>query len=375
MATAQKNTNGKPIEDEEEQFTPVGDGVNDLLSDHGDRVPDGDDEDESLGGESSEESEERGDSRVSSEAQGDDDDERERLRSFRRKRRKNARENVRRDRMELNFLRDQNEALERRLMAVETRTQGTEIATIESRISGIREQIRLADQVIAGAIESTEPGRGNDVVKAQGIRDQLVRGLIELENYKKSASGKSAPPEQEERSTNNAAPTPQLSEVQKRRAGQWFKENSWFNVKSKSPEVLKALEIDRQIAAEGFKPSSEEYWDEFEDRVKEALPDLYTDAGDDGDDDDADDLPPLSRNGNSRDPQPDTRNRANGNKPRGPKFRVGGKERPLKNGEVYISPERRKALEDAGMWEDPKLRNRMLKRYNDYDRPSSRRSS
>jgi hypothetical protein len=40
----------------------------------------------------------------------------------------------------------------------------------------------------------------------------------------------------------------------------------------------------------------------------------------------------------------------------------------LKANEVYIDPERKKAMQEAGVWDDPKLRQQMLKRYHQFDR-------
>ena len=39
--------------------------------------------------------------------------------------------------------------------------------------------------------------------------------------------------------------------------------------------------------------------------------------------------------------------------------------------EIYITPERKQAMEDAGYWEDPEKRKRMLKRYAEQDRNSN----
>ena len=36
--------------------------------------------------------------------------------------------------------------------------------------------------------------------------------------------------------------------------------------------------------------------------------------------------------------------------------------------EVYISPERKEALIEAGVWDDPVLRAKYVKRYSEYDR-------
>ena len=55
---------------------------------------------------------------------------------------------------------------------------------------------------------------------------------------------------------------------------------------------------------------------------------------------------------------------------------VGGKREyapPSTRKEVYISPDRKQALIDAGVWDNPELRQRYIKRYAEYDRNNSSR--
>ena len=40
--------------------------------------------------------------------------------------------------------------------------------------------------------------------------------------------------------------------------------------------------------------------------------------------------------------------------------------------EVYVTPERRQAMIEAGVWDDPVRRTQMLKAYQAYDRNSAR---
>ncbi len=90
------------------------------------------------------------------------------------------------------------------------------------------------------------------------------------------------------------------------------------------------------------------YWDELRTRSEEALPNRFD-----------------SRTGN--------RGSDNGQRKwnRGPAFRTGGRERPLKKNEVYISAERKEAMIEAGVWDDPVLRNKYLKSYADYDKQAA----
>jgi len=112
--------------------------------------------------------------------------------------------------------------------------------------------------------------------------------------------------------------------------------------------------IDDMMVRDGWDPRTPEYYDELDNRVARRLPHLAQKGkGGNGADDDLDDDP--GDGGGAR-------------KPGGPRFRVGGRERPLKSNEVHISRERREAMEEAGVWEDPVLRKNYLKRYAEWDK-------
>jgi hypothetical protein len=40
--------------------------------------------------------------------------------------------------------------------------------------------------------------------------------------------------------------------------------------------------------------------------------------------------------------------------------------------EIYVTPERKAAMQEAGIWDDPVRRNRVLKEYREYDKSSAR---
>lgn len=322
-------------EDKEEELIPVGPGA-DPPEEPDEKLSDGESEE---------------DTRLSEDAQEDDDDSgRDAIRSLRKKKRQNRKANLHRDRAELNFLREQNRQLEERVASLDTRVGGSEVATVQQQMSQIQQQIELANNIMKATLTSDDPSRGEDFIKAQEARDQLVEAMGYLKNRKNAFENRNT--EQEP----TAKAQPRISELQKRRAGEWFSRNSWYRPNGADSDSKKVLEIDRQIESDGFDPASDDYWDEFEDRVKEALPHTASE------DDDEDIAPPKK----------------NGSKPRssnGPIISVGGKERPLKKGEIYISRERRQAMEEAGVWDDPKLRKRILDRYSEYDRNASKRRS
>lgn len=105
--------------------------------------------------------------------------------------------------------------------------------------------------------------------------------------------------------------------------------------------------IDTALAREGMDPETPEYWDELSKRVNARLPH-------------------RSNTGNGKDTT-ETAGRGGKRQSRGPSFRTGGRERPLKANEVYISPARKEAMVEAGIWDDPEQRQRYLKQYASYD--------
>jgi len=120
-----------------------------------------------------------------------------------------------------------------------------------------------------------------------------------------------------------------------------------------------ALERARQLKAakeqaENSQPSkpqkdaTEEYWVELDSRVARRLPHRY-----------GEDTVEKPKAAPKRGGPP-----------------VGGKREyaaPSTRKEIYISPERKQALIDAGVWDNPDLRQKYIKRYADYDRNSSSR--
>ena len=273
----------------------------------------------------------------------DVDDKRARRRTenkTRRQRQKEARERTER---ELNFLRTRNEQLEQRFSQFEVETDariaGSELQTVQQGISKAKADLALANQVISQAVEQQS---GADLAEAMDHRDTIRDNLRELEQAEEYLS-----------TPRRRAPAPQreLDPRHVAHAQSFMMDNDWWDPQGRDPDSRTVLEIDRQLVVDGFDPTQKEYWDELRARTEDALPSRFDSrSGHQGGDD--------TGGGNN--------NAAPRN--RGPAFRTGGQERPLKKNEVYISPERKEAMIEAGVWEDPKLRNKYLKSYADYDR-------
>lgn len=287
----------------------------------------------------------------------DDEEEEEGGKSTKRESRKARRERQRRARqrneVELNFLRQQNEQLERKLSDLGSRVERTEVGSIDQRLTAIESQLKVADQVLAKAHES---GSGEDVVEATNIRDRLKETRGRLMGAKQELARRSEESDQE----------PAVDSRLVYHASNWMRSNNWYDPNGTDRDSRRVAAIDDRLVKEGYDPRSPEYWEELTDRVREALPHKFKDRRNGNDDDE--DLDDESED--ARDRRADRGSRKNGS---GPRFSTGGRERPLKKNEVYVDPARKQALIDAGVWDDPVLRKRYLRTYKNWDQENGPR--
>jgi len=134
-------------------------------------------------------------------------------------------------------------------------------------------------------------------------------------------------------------------------AKEFINDNPWYDIKGGDEDSAIVLAIDGALHREGFRPDTEEYWDELRERAARRLPERF---------------------GESRKPQASPRQQSQ-QAPRqqrgGPAIGSGREHAPTSTRtEVYVSPERKQALIDAGVWDDPVLRTKYVKRYAEYDR-------
>lgn len=266
-------------------------------------------------------------------------------RERRRRERKHRREKDARLRREVNYLRDRNEALERKFSQTLQRVDQHEVLSIDQRIGGIDSQIRQAESIHAQAIANQD---GEAATEALRIRDELVAGKNKLLQAKERRATTT-----EEQSRPQTAPRVDTEVASQAQA--WMKRNAWFDgsLGDETSHLVKVME-DRLSHEGDYDPRDPEYWNELDRRIARRFPDLKKRATVRDDDDDDGGEVEESR------PAPKK-------KPSGPKFSVGGRERALGKNEVYIDAERRRAMEDAGVWDDPVLRDRYLKAYQRYD--------
>lgn len=258
-----------------------------------------------------------------------DDAEREAIRERRRQekleRKQRRDEAIKRDKLELDFLRKRNDDLERRLTAQEQRAHHADLSGLDAQINAAAREAEMAERVIAKAVAA---GNGEDVTQAMRFRDAAIVRAQQLAAQKNAVAARPASP-----------PAPAVDDLTMTYAKEFLQENPWYDVQGRDEDSAVVLAIDQTLAREGYDPRSEDYWNELRKRAARRLPDKFK-------------------------AQKSERS-ARG----GPAVGSGREHAPTSTRkEVYISPERKQALIEAGVWDDPTLRMKYIKRYAEYDR-------
>lgn len=297
------------IEGEEPVQEPVQD-------DDADDSDDDDDGDERLG-----DSEDDSDEEITSRSRSNV------KRQKQRERQKRAKEHADR---ELALLREQNDALLRRVSVIEGNTLASNVNAIDHRIAQAQADVKQAEAIIARAVEA---GNGDDVATAMRLRDEAQYEAQQLWQQKQQV-------EQARQQHANPGPDPRVVNYAK----EWMDANPWYDPRGRDEDSAITKVIDNQLAAEGYNPKDADYWHELTRRVAARI----------GGDDEAETRPSPSKR--KAPPTGTTREHAP----------VSTKK------EIYVTPERKQAMIDAGIWDDVPRRNQMLKAYQAYDKSSAR---
>lgn len=347
------------IEPEPEKFTAVGPGAEEPEDEVVEYQDDGEDDEKRAGAEGKEEDERVAGNR-DDDAEGEEGGDRGKIRERRRGERQRRKEKFAREHREMDFLRRRNEQLERRFSETDARLSQAEISQIDQRAGQVDDQIREADEIYAKAVSA---GDGETAAEAQRVRENLVEGKRQLNGFK----------QQKTREAQQAAnaPPPVDPEIQ-RRAQDWVAENSdWYDHGGSDEDSQVAKLVEHNLFRERGPDAArtEEYWKEYNRRLARRLPHIFEKKRM-REDDDEDDRERSGRNGNGRAAREEIEEpteRAPVRRRGGPTITTGGRERPLKKGEVYIDADRKEAMMAAGVWDDVETRNRYLKSYAKYD--------
>ena len=265
------------------------------------------------------------------EGEGEDASKNRKKRKKRREAQKAAQERATR---ELALLREQNDLMTRRIAAMEGRALTTDEATVKQRLEEARREIANAEIIHARAIEAAN---GDDASAALRMRDAARDRAVQLE---------AADRQLQEAKKRPAEIDPRVKSY----ATEWVAANPWYKPDGSDEASAVTNAIDKRLIAEGYDAKSVDYWEELTKRVSARF------GG-------ADDKP-KKKGVETEDTPPKKKAPPMG----GSRENVPASTRK----EVYVTPERKQAMIDAGAWEDPVKRSRMLKAYQAYDRNSAR---
>lgn len=271
----------------------------------------------------------------------DDDAE---LRAAKRNRRKAKKDLIRKTNQEkdlrLQQLQRENEEFKRRLSQLERNTKAEQVTRIEKGIEDAQVRLEYAKMKLA---EATQNNDGQAMVEAQTLWDAAREEVRNLALLKQQADEELRRPQQQ---ANVPDPTVQ------RLAAQWMRKNNWYNPNANDPDSRVAKKIDELMVTQGWNPSDPDYWDELTSRLQKELPHRYNDHNDDED--------------------REVRRPRNvvGSAGREASAAYGGTNRS----QFVLSPERVKAMKEAGAWDNPERKAKMIKQFINYDRANGIRN-
>lgn len=269
---------------------------------------------------------------------GDDDhpDDNAELRDAKRNRRRAKKDLIRKTNQEkdvrLTQLQRENEAFKRRLEQLERSTKTEGLIRIDRHIEDAQTKLEYAKLKIA---EATQNQDGQGMVDAQDLLIQANDEMRKLAHMRSQADQELQQPQQNEQD-------PTI----KQNAQAWMRRNSWYNPGSNDPDSRVAKKMDELMAAQGWDPTDADYWDELDSRLQKELPHRYN-SGNDED----------SRN--VRRPR-----NVVGSSGREASAAYGGSNRS----QFVLSPDRVKAMKEAGAWDNPERKAKMIKQFIAYDR-------
>ncbi|CAB4131847.1 hypothetical protein UFOVP125_57 [uncultured Caudovirales phage] len=258
----------------------------------------------------------------------DHPDDTDAVRAARRARRRSKKDLIRKTNEEkdvrLQMLQRQNEELMQRLSRVEQRTQQHDVNRIDKALEDQQVQLEYYRMKMA---EATGSGDGTAAVEAQEKLFETKNAIQQLQALKQQADRPAAP---QQKAIN--------PNVQKH-AAKWIERNDWYKPDLSDTDSRIAKQLDEEMTKEGWNAGTSEYWDELDDRLQKYLPHRYNE--------------PSQRRDTNRSP----RNTV-GSSGREASAAYGGTNRTF-----TLSAEQVRAMKDAGMWDNPEKRAKMIKRY------------
>lgn len=267
--------------------------------------------------------------------EGQDDEteeDREKIREARREERKLKKELQKQREVsakhKISALERRNEELAKRLAAVENTAASYQFAQVDKAIEDEATRVEYAKMKLVQAAQSND---ANAQVEYLEQLQEAKMKLAQIQAYKKQQLEEAKRPKQN-------VPNEVSTEVQ-RQATSWLKQNKWYDPQARDTDSKIAKLVDQDLAAEGWDPADPEYWDELDNRLSARLPHRYSAKG----------------GASNRRAGPTASSRV-----ANPSGKAGNT--------ITLSKARVDAIKDAGAWDDPVKRSKMIKAYAQFDK-------
>jgi len=262
------------------------------------------------------------------------------LREAKRNRRRAKKDLIRKTNQEkdvrLMQLQRENAEFKQRLNQLERNTKTEGLIRIDKSIEEAETRLEYAKLAIA---EATQNGDGQGMVNAQTMLQQANEEIRQLGNMRHQANQELKRPQQKQQA-------PEIDPEVARNAQSWMRRNAWYNPQANDPDSRIAKRVDEIMGTQGWDPSDPDYWDELDARLQKELPHRY--------------------NGNNDDDSRNVRRPRNvvGSSGREASAAYGGSNRS----QFVLSPDRVRAMKEAGAWDNPERKAKMIKQFIAYDR-------
>jgi hypothetical protein len=267
-----------------------------------------------------------GDERLSSDQRDDDEEDRpgeteEQKRERRRAERKEKNEKKKmyrlRDEAVIQSLTQETQSLRQMLAEIQQRTTQRDVSDVEAAQAHWTNEAKRAAQFKQQAIQD---GDGQKFAQAENYEREAMRRAQHFAELRRRPA---APPPS----------APSIDPIVADHAKTFMQRFDWYDPNG-SDDLSKTVQaLDNGVARDGYDPRTPAYWEELESRMKRRVPAHLIDGAE---------------------PKPAAR--------RGPP--VGGRsDAPPTGRSVTIPREFREALQEAGIWDDAKRRDRAIKEY------------
>jgi hypothetical protein len=220
-----------------------------------------------------------------------------------------------------------------RLDAIERRSQSADLAMVDSELQKVGDAYNYYKQAHSDAVTNKDGAAATD---AQEKMFAAMRRAEQLNTIKEASK----------RQTANPAAQP-LDPRLKAHAEEWMDRNKWYSPNGEDDDSELIRTLDRRLHQAGWDPTTPEYWQELDERVKKYLPHRTN----------------MNYNRGQSSSRPRTPVASSG--------REGASTQS--SGGYKLSADRVQALKDAGMWDDPAQRAKMIKRYQELDKQEGAR--